>query len=39
MAVKWSGSGCILKAESIGLVDVVSVIIKRGFKGGSNAFA
>lgn len=39
MAVKWSGSGYILKAESIGLVDVLSVTIKRGFKGGSNAFA
>ena len=39
MVVKWSGSGYILKAESIGFVDVLSVIIKRGFKDGSNAFA
>ena len=39
MVVKWSGSGYILKAKSIGFVDVLSVIIKRGFKDGSNAFA
>lgn len=39
MVVKWSGSGYILKAESIGLVDVLSVIIKTGFKDGSTAFA